>query len=194
MKQNLTNIGNEANKLLGRLAAEKKKTVMALCLIGVMVFMWARVLSNKTPTSAEAVVTARQTSRNAQEANSESKISFIELPNVKGRNDTLTRDFFVMDAEGLAGSGEVSFVSRDGDKKYVNRIAEKLKLQVIELGENAQAFINDKLLGVGDKLRISDGVNAYECEVVGIEQNTVFVRCGEEEIALKLRQEMEVAD
>jgi hypothetical protein len=56
------------------------------------------------------------------------------------------------------------------------------------VGENPQAFINNKVLSVGDKLLVTDGVSAYECEVVGIEEDTVFVKFGEAEIQLRLAQ------
>jgi len=169
----------------------------------VMVFMWARVLGGKTPQSAEAAMMAQAMNLN-DKSNAELKISFTELPKVKGRNDVLIRDFFAVGSwqdfmrggEGgdLAGIEEVSVVSRDGSEEVVRRVAEKLKLEAIGLSENPQAFINDKLLTVGDKLLVRDGVNMYECEVVGIEEKTVFIKCGEAEITLKLKQIIKVID
>ena len=110
MEQNL-----RSNKIVSRLAAEKKKTVCALCLIALMAFMWVRVLFKKGPESVEATPTAKK-------LDSEFKVSFVELPEVEGRNDVLTRDFFaangwqnfIRDGEGenLAGIKEVSVVSR----------------------------------------------------------------------------------
>ena len=205
MKQNLKNNGNGANRLFSQLAAEKKKTICALCLIAVMALMWARLLGKKKLEGAEAGVMSQVVNLKG-ESNSELKMSFIELPKVKGRNDVLTRDFFasggwqdfIRAGEGgnLTGTGEVNIVSRNGNEEVVRRIAEKLKLQAIGLGENPQAFINDKLLSVGDKLLVREGVNGYECKVVGIEESMVSIRCGEAEIQLKLMQaiEVEVAD
>jgi hypothetical protein len=194
MKQNVRNHGNRSNRLFSQLAAEKKKTVIALCLIGLMVFMWARVLGGKTPEAAKAAVTINQ-------ANSELKISFIELPKVKGRNDVLAKDFFAADGwqdfmrggegKSLAGIKEVDIVSRDGNEEVFKRVAEKLKLEAIGLGKNPRAFINDELLTVGDKLLVSDRADKYECEVVGIEKNIVFIRCGEAKITLNLTPEIE---
>ena len=193
MRQNLKNSGNAANRLFSQLAAEKKKSVVALCLIALMGFMWVRVLVRKTPESAEAAVGQEEVKPNT----SELKISFIELPEIAGRNDALTRDFFAADdwqdfidgkGENSGGIEEVSVVSRNGDEEIARRVAEKLKLEAIALGKNPQAFINDKLLAVGDKLLVVDGVDTYECEVVGIEEKTVFIRCGEAEITLKLTQ------
>jgi hypothetical protein len=174
---------------MSQLAAEKKKTVMALCLIAVMVLMWLRVFGRKTPQSAEAALMTQRANLNILGSDSELKISFIELPKVEGRNDVLTGDFFAADGwQNFMSGGEVNVVLKDGSQEVVTRVAEKLKLEAIGLGENPQAFINNKLLSVGDKLLVRDGVNTCECEVVGIEESTVFIRCGEAEIKLKLTQ------
>ena len=199
MKQNMENSGNGTNRLFSRLAAEKKKTVTALCLIALMVFMWARVLATKTPETAEAAPRQEDVDPDISGSNLELKISFIELPKVPGRNDALTRDFFAADGwqdfiDGVGGNKEVSVVEGDGSDEIVRRVVEKLKLEAIGMGKNPQAFINDELLAVGDKLLVRDGVDTYECEVVGIEEETVFIRCGEAEITLKLTQAIEVSN
>jgi len=195
MKQKVRNSGNGTNKVLGRVGAEKKKAVIALCLIAVMALMWARMLGRKTPKAAEAALIG-QGAKSTGELNSESKVSFIELPKVKGRNDVLTRDFFASNGwqdfiGDKVGTEEVSTVSKDGSEEVARRVAEKMKLEAIGLGKNPQAFINNKVLSVGDKLLISEGVDTYECEVAGIEENTVLVRCGEAKIVLKLTQPIE---
>jgi len=191
VKQNVRDNSSGPNRIMSQLAAEKKKTITALCLIGLMVFMWVKVLGGKTPQSAEATLMAQKANLDTSGVNSELKISFIELPKVEGRNDVLTRDFFAADGWQVMRGGEVNVVSKDGSEGVVTRIAKKLNLGAIGLGKNPQAFINDKLLSVGDKLLVRDGVNTYECEVIGIEENTVSVRYGEVEIQLKLAQENE---
>jgi hypothetical protein len=177
------------------LAAEKKKTVIAVCLIAVMVFMWVRVLVRKGPQSANAAMTTQDIT--GDQMRPELKVSFIELPKVEGRNDVLTRDFFAVGSwrdfmrsgEGKSGSvEEVSVVSRNGSEEIVRRVAGKLKLEAIVLGENPRAFINDKLLSVGDKLFVRDGIDTYECEVAEIKENMVSIRCGEAEVTLRLTQ------
>jgi len=188
MWQNQNINSNGSNGLVSRLAAEKKKTVMAACLVVVMVFMWLKILGGKTPQSAGAAMIAQDMSK--KQLSSKSKISFVELPKIKGRNDVLTRDFFTIGGKHLGGTGEVNVLSGANIEEYIRRIAEKLKLQAIILGSNSQVFINDKLLTIGDELLIRDDVtgNIYECEITGIEENTVFIRCGEAEIQLKLAQ------
>ena len=195
MKQNLINSGNTSNRIFGLLAVQKKKTIIAVCLITVMVFMWVRVLGRKGPQSANAAVMGQEVTDG--QTKPELKISFIELPKVEGRNDVLTRDFFAVGnwrdfmrgGKGKSGDvEEVSVVSKDGSEETVRRVAEKLKLEAIVLGENPQAFINDKLMSVGDKLFVGDGINTYECEVAEIKENMVSIRCGETEVTLRLMQ------
>ncbi|UCF43190.1 MAG: hypothetical protein JSV99_11530 [Planctomycetota bacterium] len=201
MRQYTRNEGNRASRLLSQLAADKKKTVIVLCLIGVMVFMWAKVLGKEASRSAEARERTGQTT--SEGSGSQAKISFIEPPKVEGRNDALTRDFF--DVEGWQefmesqvansdGTKAVNIVSRGGSKEVVKRVAGKLKLEAIGLSEKPEVFINDRLLTVGGKLLVKDGTETYECEVVRIERDMVLIRCGEGEIKLKLMQLNEVGD
>jgi len=196
MRQNVRDSRNGAKRLLGQLAVEKKKAVITLCLICVMAFMWVRVLIRKTPEVAEAATMTDELNVTGQ-LNPELKVSFIELPKVAGRNDLITRDFFASDGwqhfvgrqeQNLARIEEVNIVSKDGREEVIRKVAEKLKLEAIVLSKNPRAFINDKVLAVGDKLLIDDGADTYECEVVEIKKNTVVVRCREAKITLKLTQ------
>jgi hypothetical protein len=167
-----------------------------------MVFMWARVLGRKTPVTAAASQRQENVDQDVLGSNMVLKISFIELPKVAGRNDVITRDFFtvddwrdfVRDGEGgnLAGSEGVSVVSGGGNEEVLRRIAEQLNLEAIVLDGNPQAFINGKLLSVGDTLLVRDGGKTYECEVVGIEENVVVIKCEEGEISLELTKAIEV--
>lgn len=196
MKRNLQNNVSGANRASGRLAIDTKKAVFALCLIAVMVFMWVRVLTRKSPQSAAASSVAEEIKLIGQSDTESLKLSFIELPKVKGRNDVLARDFFTVknwqdflrEGKGVGDRREVDVVSRNGNEEVARKIAEKLKLGAIVMGKNPRAFVNDKLLAVGDKMLIQDGVNIYECEIVEIEEKTVLLRCGQAEIRLKLRE------
>jgi len=202
MNQHPNNRDRDHSRFLTHLAVEKKKAAVALGLIAVMVLMWVRVISRRTPDSAQAaLMQAKDTT--ASVAASRSKWSFVELPQVEGRNDTLTRDFFVAnDWRSFAGNTEgqisvakeVSVMSQGVSEEVVRRVAAHLKLQAIWSAENPQAFINDKLLSVGDKLVVKEGVNTFECEVVEIEENKVTIRFEEARITLKLAQTMEVSD
>lgn len=192
-----------ANKIFNQLAVEKKKTVFAVCLIALMVFMWVRVLGKKTPKTAEAALGQELVTSDMSKPGPELKVTFIELPKVAGRNNSITRDFFASDdwwkliASGgggkIAGIEEVS-VSKGGSEEIAKRVAERLKLEAIGFGENPRAFINGKPLSVGDKWFVVDGDDKYECEVVGIEEDKVFVKCMEAEITLKLKRVLEVTN
>ncbi len=196
MRQNARNSGNVANRLFNQLAVQKKKTVLALCLITLMAFMWIRVLTRGAPQAAEAGLLDGQMDVETQ-SEPELKISFIELPQAAGRNDIITRDFFdsdgwqdFVDGQGRKSVGveEVDIISKDGDIEVIRKVAERLNLEAIVSSKNPLAFINDKVLRVGGKLLIGDGVDKYECEVVEIKENTVVMRCRESRITLKLTQ------
>ena len=77
---------------------------------------------------------------------------------------------------------------RNDSEEITRRVAESLKLDAIVLGENPRAFINDKLLSVGDRLFLRDGTSTYECEVTKIEENAVSIKCGQAEVTLRLAQ------
>ena len=193
MRKNLKS-SNGPNRFFSQLAAEKKKSVTALCLVAVMALMWVRVLLRRTPQAAEATSVTEEIDVEYK-ANTKLRISFIELPEVAGRNDVITRDFFASDGwqdsvdgqvENLAGTEEVNISQPLSSGSHLTGAG--LKLEAIGLGENPQAFINDKLLGVGDKLLVDDGVDRCEFEVVKIKRNTVVLRCRQAEITLKLTQ------
>jgi len=192
MKENSKN-NNGLGKLVNKLAAEKKKSVIALSLIAIMAFMWIKALSGKAPQAGEAALLANAVAAvSEQKAEPELKVFFVELPNVKGRNDMLTRDFFVAGSQGF-GIEEVN-VASGGSEEKVRRIAGQLKLEAIDSGKNPQAFINDVLLKAGDKLSVKDGRSVYECEVVRIEKEAVLIRCGDSEITLKIEQASVTSD
>jgi hypothetical protein len=195
MKQNTRNGG--VSRLLGRLAAEKKKAGIAFCLIAVMGVMWVKVLTKKGPQSAQAGLAVEQTEVEKQ-LNEAMKVAFVELPEVPGRNDIIGRDYFAAgnwqdfkSAEEGNTVEEVNVTSADQSKEVVTKVAQQLKLQAIGLSDKPQAFINDRLLSVGDSLAVTAGTQRYECEVVEIRKDSVLIRCSGAEITLKLVQTVE---
>ena len=199
MRQKAKHNSGESRWLYSRLVAEKKRTVMALCLVAVMVFMWVRVLTKKAPKAADAALVTNQTSID-DESEVELNISYVQLPKVAGRDDVVTRDFFAskgwrafVDAQGRnsVGGGEVNIVSKGGSEELIRAVAEKLKLEAIGLGMSPHALINNEMLSVGDKILIHDVVGVYECEVVEIREDAVVIMCQEAEITLKLTQVIE---
>ena len=63
-----------------------------------------------------------------EQSDSEAKISFIELPNIKGQNDVLTRNFFTIETEDLDGKEKKDVIPANGLKGAAKRIEEKLRL------------------------------------------------------------------
>ncbi len=196
MRQKVINHGGRANRLIGQLAAEKKKAVAASCLIAVMAIMWVRVLTKKTPEAAGAAFMTEQLNVEGM-LDQKLNISFTELPQVAGRNDVITRDFFASNGwrhfggqeRNLTVIEEVNVVSKNGNDEVIRKVAEKLKLEaIVVLSNNPRAFINDKVVSVGDKVLIRDGVDTYECEVIEIKENMVVIKCREAEVTLKLTQ------
>lgn len=67
-----------------------------------------------------------------------------------------------------------------------------MKLAAVSLSENPQAFINDQLLRVGDRLTLKEGAKVIEFEVLRIYENSVLVGCEDTQLTLKLAQSLEV--
>jgi hypothetical protein len=199
MKQSDQMNSSPANAVLKQLAADKKKTVMALCLIGVMIFMWAKVFLQDKPKSAKGATDINKMLEQVEKSSPQlsAKISFVKLPIVEGRNEVLRRDFFDANnwrafGEKRNSSGEVNFSSGQGDEEILKILSKRLKLEAIELGEKPLAFINNKLYGVGETFYISDGENKHECKVILINADAVFIKCGSTEITLKLTDKKKV--
>ena len=196
MRHHVKNKRNRPKGLVGQLAAEKKKTVTVLCMIGLMAVLWIRVLTQKAPETAGAGIAAQHANKETP-SEPELKISFVELPKVAGRNDVICRDVFDSDnwrhfierQRKRSGFEEVNILSNDANKEVIGKLAKKLKLEAVMLSEDPRAYVNGETIEVGSKMFIGDGVNKFECEVVTIEENTVVIKCNEEEIILKLVQE-----
>jgi len=184
---------NVAAQFLARFAGEKRKAVTTACLIVVMIVMWVRVLTKNAPEVAEAAAPVKASSAEGASEKA-AKVSFVELPKVPGRNDIITRDFFVADGwrhfvggrRKFADIEEVNVLSKNGSEEVIRKVAEKLRLEAISLSKDPLTCINNKVLRVGDRMLVTDGNQKYECEVAAIEENTVLIKCREAEITLKL--------
>jgi len=182
------------------LAADRKKTVVAVCLFVIMALMWIRVLTGKKPDSTGAAPASPE----AQQGPSQSSLNvrFVALPKVLGRNDYINRDFFAArDWEAFrqgprgqnADTGtEVHVVSSDHAQEVAIRVAQKLRLEAVLWSENPQAFVNDELLAVGDKLAATDGSDTCEFEVLRIYEDAVLIGCRGTQLTLKLAQYLDV--
>ena len=194
MKQNAKN--NGPDRIVTQLVVERKKVVIALCLVSIMILMWARVIMKKAPKAAGA---AQKTDQNDVENGSDSgvDVTFIELPRIEGRHDVINRDFFASngwkdfysnDNKNSNDNIEVNVVSASDIEEIERIVKEKLKLEAVGLGGSPRALINDKMLSIGEKISILDRNKEYECEVVEIKADSVVISCLETEVTLKIKQ------
>jgi hypothetical protein len=200
MVLNKEKINEGANKVMHLLAAEKKKSVFALSLILLMIFMWIRVLLGNGPEGVEAAVLPQML--NTETSASSIEVSFVELPRIKGRQDVLVRDIFSWNQrQGVRGyekeirhKEHVDLVSEEGKEGVIRRIANQLQLEAIELGQKPRIFLNDEFISMGEKLSIKDGEKIYECEVILIQRDVVVIQCGQSQIRLRLAEAIEVLE
>jgi len=177
---------NGLNRLLNKLAADKKKAIIAAALVVLMIFMWVRLLGGKGPQSARAAMVPQVTDENLESAAAKLKVMFVELPYIEGRHDVLARDFFRMDGQ-FSGADQASIVSTDTGKDGAREVAQGLRLDAISMGPQPEAFINDRLVKVGEMV-VVEGSKSYQCQVKSIRANSVIVKYEETEIELKLKQ------
>lgn len=179
-----------ANKIMHQLASEKKKVVFAVCLVAIMAFMWAKLLIGNNVENSQAEQKVAGQTNEKENIDSTKKNKFIELPVVEGRNDVLKRDFFTFQNKDLDEQNKqnVEIVKKQEDEEIIEKITKKMRLDAITMGSRPVAFINDKLLGVGDILTVTDGLGKYECEITEIKQTEVKIKCGQEQAILKLAQ------
>ncbi|MHC4132601.1 MAG: hypothetical protein ACYSSP_06640 [Planctomycetota bacterium] len=196
----MNKINENANRIMHLFAAEKKKSVTAFCMVSIMIFMWIRVLLDKGPSGIQAAVIPPIL--DTETSVSSIEVSFIELPRVEGRHDVLTRDIFSwqkrQDLRGyekkLHHEEQVNVVSEKGKENVIRRIANKLRLEAIELGQKPRVFLNGEFLSMGEKLSFKDGEKIYDCEVISIKQDVVVIQCGQSQIRLKLAEAIEVLE
>jgi hypothetical protein len=189
----------QAHRVLDHLAAEKKKTAFALSMLAVMGFMWFRVLTGHRPGPAAADTGTRQEQVKSQKP--PRNIRYLELPDLSGRNDYINRDFFASrDWECFrqnSGSPQspgtaVPASASDHAQEVAARLGQKLKLAAVLKDGNPRAFINDRLVCLGDRLTVHDGPDTCEFEVLRIYEDSVLVGCNDTQLTLKLTQHLDV--
>ena len=99
--------------------AEKKKIAIAALLIGVMAVMWGRILLKKPDAFRPARLRLAIQTAAAEEMPPKVKMTYVELPQVKGRNDMLTRDIFAGSRwEGLGAEANGARQISDKSKRF----------------------------------------------------------------------------
>lgn len=194
--------GTRSSARVVDLLRDGKKTVLASALVMVMAIMWIRVLIGHKPGSAAAAVDGNQVAPAGPKEPPRAKIKPVELPRVPGRNDSILRDCFrIQDGAFLQPSGgapstgtgtEVQVVSPHRDQEVVQQVAQTLKLEAVVRSDSPCAFVNDRMLRIGDRFTIESGADPFEFEVLRIFENAVLVECRGIQLTLKLAQVVEV--
>lgn len=190
---------SQAHQVLDRLAADKKKTAFAVSLLAVMAFMWFRVLTNHRPGPVAADTRVVQEQSRPQKPLH--NICYLELPNLPGRNDYINRDFFASrqwesfrqrPASPQSPGTETRVIALDRAQEAAARVGQKLKLEAVLKDGNPRAFINDRLLRLGDRFTVRDGQDTCEFEVLRIYEDSALVGCNGTQLTLKLTQHLDV--
>jgi hypothetical protein len=132
-------------------------------------------------------------SSEALQAANNTNTTFVKLPSIPGRHDVLHRDVFRMDSD-VFGTDRRSDVFVDGTGGTVQRIIGMLRLDAIVMGSEPEAFINDKIVKVGQKVIVRDGNKQYECEVTKIQENVVTVIADGTEVELRLKEQYDFSE
>ncbi len=186
--------------VLDRVRLGGKKTVMACVLVLIMLFMWVRVFLGHRPQAAAAAPQSSQTEAGVRRP--PAPVPRLELPRIPGRHDALPRDFFTMEdpasfgrnpaRRGTGTDTEVPVASTQTVEEVIQRVARTMKLEAVSWSECPRIFINDQLLGVGDRFLVKGGTQSYEFEVLQIYVDSVLVRCNGVQMTLQLLQPLEV--
>jgi hypothetical protein len=189
------------SKPIMRLTAERKKAAVALLLIAVMVLMWARLLIKKNTASAQNSVLAPQTT-SAEILRPRMKITYIELPRIKGRNDTLSRDVFASNKWEGAGASPNGIIkvrqkhknANEDLKNTIETIGKELKLEAIFSGTNPQASVGGMLVLPQSKLTVKYEGEQYEFKALAINDNEVVLECKGVQVKLTMNRPNESAN
>ncbi len=192
----------QVGQVFGRLRLGGKKTAVACALVLIMLFMWVRVFLGHRPAAAEAASQPPQTDTAVSPP--PVKMQRLELPRIPGRHDAVSRDFFTMKdpasfgrnpARRKAGTDtEVPVASTENVEEVIQRVARTMKLEAVSWSESPRIFINDQLLGVGDRFLVKGGTQSYDFEVLQIYADAVLVKCNGVQLTLKLAQSLEVVN
>jgi hypothetical protein len=184
------------------LLRDGKKTVLAVSLVMVMAVMWIRVLIGHRPGSASAVERRDTNAATASEP-AKTQTTMVPLPRIPGRNDVIGGDCFsIRDrtpfrrfaaAPETSTDSEVPGETTHRDQEVIQQVAQTLKLEaVVRRDGPPRAFMNDRMLEVGDRFTVERGAACLEFEVLWIDEGTVLVKCKDVQLALKLAQSTEV--
>ena len=174
--------------LLRRLPVPKGRIVIAVVLVTTMALMWGRLLlSGRSYSTAAALGAASAASRVAAvESKAHQRTKPVNLPEVAGRHDRLARDFFTtanwrsFQMVGGRSTTPPAVVAEPQEltAQDIKTIEQAVKLDgiIAEQNSNAyEAFVNDKLVSVGDQISINYKKRQLTATVISINRNNVVL-------------------
>ena len=173
------------------------KTVLAIILVIMLVFMWMRIFINKGKNVDEAAAAMEQL--HAQQENNDTtdfNLVYVELPFEKGRHDAIENDLFVpKDFYEKQKPSEVK-TNTGNDKGRISKNQVSAILRHLDVGAiikrndspGYKAFINGNLLKDGEILSVKFGGNSFELKVLEILSDEVIFDCNETIISFKMSQ------
>ena len=176
---------NVRKAITGRMAAEKKKAIIAISLILVMAVLWIKNFTKKD--SVQDAQALSLTQQNADELSREMKFSYTQLPQIQGRHNVLTRDIFASNNwKGFRREGQLAddywsaqtltgIGNEAGD--IIENAVKEMTLGAIVPEPDRQAFIENKLLSLGQKFIFKYKHNSYEFKVLKIHEDKVELEC-----------------
>lgn len=189
---------SNTNKPVGRVkitTAINRKTVIAVGLIIIMLFMWIRLFTSgeSGPEKADGGTTMPPVPVTSQ---ADTGFSRIELPVVSGRNDEITFDMFTKagwkdpeDEKVTVETNEAADLDLKSQEARIKELAGSLQLGAIIDGgaeKGYEAFVDGELLSVGSKLPIKHEGRTYVFTVVDILKDRVILKWKEFTIAIKM--------
>ncbi len=180
------------------LVVDGKRTVLAISLVVVMAVMWIRVLIGHKPGSASAAPAQQKQTAAPGQGEPAAKVKMLDVPRIPGRNDSIDRDCFKMEdrtpfrrsvaVQNTGTDTEVPVVSPNHDQEVIQQVVQTLKLEAVLRNNTPLAFLNDRLLGVGDRFTVERGAGVLEFEVLQIYEDAVLVECNDIQLTLQLTQ------
>jgi hypothetical protein len=171
-------------------AAQRKKLIVAMCLLAVMAILWVRLFAGKSkPKAATAeMITAAAA---APVVSAGEQVMFVDLPVIDGRHNTLANDFFdakffnELSSQESAGS-ETNGFKGNSNSGSITAAVDAMELVAIVNDTKPQAFIEDKLLEEGQSFRFVFHEQGYEFKVIKIYDNKVDLECNGIKVTKKI--------
>ena len=191
MKQPVSKNADRRKAAAARNAADRKKLIVALLLLGIMALLWIRFFARKSsPASASAGLVAEASYTQQPQSGG---ITYIELPYVPERHNAITGDLFSaanfkrFKKQGQQNDEQLNITSTTG-KPNSGAAAAAAALQLIAIvnDKKPQAFIESRLFEKGQSFRYRFGGQIYSFKIINILEDRIELECNGTIISKKI--------